>query len=217
MPTPKRTRATSRKAAASAPPEAVAEDESLDGTLDRWSETAARELAAWGLGTSAAFLRGVQALQEAQLDAAREACRLHEQAAAQLGTARSASDLAQLQMTLAQSDGQVALQALSRMGEAASRQAFDGWKDGAAGWAQLHGAAWMAATRWFGGLAQQPTDPELIEAEVEHVVSPFTASPFVWPAQEAARQAMTLAGSAWNDWLSWSGRWAEAGQGAARG
>jgi hypothetical protein len=81
--------------------------------------------------------------------------------------------------------------------------AFDFWKEGAAGWVELNGAAWQAAGQWFGGLGKNGAGLERIEAEVEHVVSPLAASPFAWPAQEATRQAMTLATAAWNDWLNW--------------
>jgi len=94
--------------------------------------------------------------------------------------------------------------------------AFDFWKEGAAGWVELNGAAWKAAGQWFGGLGPDGAALERVEAEVDHVVNPLAASPFVWPAQEATRQAMTLATSAWNDWLTWQARAAGASTDAAR-
>jgi hypothetical protein len=81
--------------------------------------------------------------------------------------------------------------------------AFEFWKDGAAGWVEFNEAAWKAAGQWFGEFAKDGAGLQRIEAEVDHVVNPWTASPFAWPAQEATRQAMTLATSAWNDWLTW--------------
>ena len=86
---------------------------------------------------------------------------------------------------------------------------FDLWKQQADGWVQFNEAAWTAAAGWFEGLSKQGPGAELLEAEVEHVVSPLAASPLAWPAQEAARQAMTMAASAWNDWLGWSAEWAQ--------
>jgi hypothetical protein len=219
MPTAARRKTAARKTTDTAPDAQTPDDGTIDGTIDgaleRWSEVASRELAAWGIGTTATLLRGMQAVQEAQLDAAREAQRLHEQAAAQLGSARTPADLAQIQLALAQSDGRVALESMSRIGEAATRQALQTWSDAAAGWVQVNGATWGAALQWLGGVAR-PSDPELVEAEVEHVVSPLAASPLIWPAQEAARQALGAAGAAWNDWLSWSNRWADATTGGTR-
>jgi hypothetical protein len=215
MATPARRKTAARRQTPEPAPETPALDNSIDGALDRWSDVATRELAAWGIGATTTLLRGMQAMQEAQLEAAREAQRLHEEAAAQLGSARDASELAQIQLALAQSDGRVALQSMSRIGEVATRQALESWNDAAAGFAHMNGATWTAALQWFNGVARQPADAELVEAEVEHVVSPLAASPFVWPAQEAARQALGVAGAAWNDWLSWSNRWAEAATGGA--
>ena len=86
------------------------------------------------------------------------------------------------------------------------QMAFDFWKEGAAGWVQLNEAAWKAAGQWFGGLSGDPAGLQRLEAEVDHVANPVTASPLVWPAQEATRQAMTLATVAWNDWLTWQQR-----------
>ena len=218
MATPQRTRGR-RKTAAPAHAQARSTDTpdaALDGTLDPLAEQATRDLAAWGLGASTALLRVVQAVQEVQLEAAREACKLQEQAVSQLASAHSAADLAQWQMTLAQSGGQVAMQSMSRIGEVATRQAFDAWKEASDGWGRLQGAAWSAAAQWFNGVAGQSADPELVEAEVEHVVSPLAASPFVWPVQEASRQAMTLASAAWNDWLTLSNRVAQGGWAGTR-
>jgi len=98
------------------------------------------------------------------------------------------------------------------------QMAFEFWKEGAAGWMQFNEAAWKAAAQWFGGLSKDSEGLQRIEAEVDHVMSPVAASPFVWPAQEAARQAMTLATATWNDWLDWQGRASDAssGTGSAR-
>jgi hypothetical protein len=52
----------------------------------------------------------------------------------------------------------------------------------------------------------------MIQAELEHVLSPMAASPLVWPAQEATRQAAQMAASTWNDMLSWSGQFTDAGR-----
>jgi hypothetical protein len=181
-----------------------------EAALDRWSDLTAREFAAWSLGATASMLRGVQAVQQAQLEAARDAQQIHEQAAAQLDTVHSFADFARLQMTLAQSDSQVALQSMSKIGELASRQAIDALNDSAAGWAHFSNTAWTAALDWMNGLARTPSAVEAAEAEMSPIVNAVAAGPIAWPAQEAARQAMTMATSAWNDWLTWSNRWADA-------
>jgi hypothetical protein len=219
MPANARHRPARRKAAEPtrpAPAAPDARDRTIDGALSAWSDNTARDLASWGLGAATAWLRTLEALRDVQLEAVREASRLQEEAAAQLASVQGAGDLAQVQLTLAQSAGQVAMRSASRLGEVATRQALDAWKDAADGLGRFQGAAWTSTAQWLGGLAQQPADPELLEAEVEHVVSPVAASPFVWPVQEASRQALTLASSAWNDWLSASNRWAAAGWGEPR-
>jgi hypothetical protein len=95
------------------------------------------------------------------------------------------------------------------------QMAFDFWKQGAVGWAELNGAALKAAGQWFGAL--RPDDGlQRVEAEVDHVVNPLAASPFALPAQEAMRQAMALGTAAWNDWLTWQGRVAGASGEARR-
>jgi len=95
------------------------------------------------------------------------------------------------------------------------QMAFEFWKDGAAGWMQFNEAAWKAAAQWFGGLSKDSAGLQRIEAEVDHVMSPVAASPFVWPAQEAARQAMSLATATWNDWLAWQGRAGDSSSGSS--
>lgn len=101
------------------------------------------------------------------------------------------------------------LQAAQQMQMDATRQAFDAWKTASDEWFRLHAAAWNAAAEWVGAMEEGSGDPERVEAEVEHVVNPLAASPLVWPMQEASRQAMTFASSAWNDWLSWTQRVAD--------
>ena len=86
------------------------------------------------------------------------------------------------------------------------QMAFEFWKEGAAGWVRFNEEAWKAAALWMGVLSKDSAGLERIEAEVDHVINPLAASPFVFPAQEATRQAMALATAAWNDWLAWQGR-----------
>jgi hypothetical protein len=109
---------------------------------------------------------------------------------------------------------------VTHIGEAVTRQAAENWSMAAIGLLQLQGAASSTAMQWLALQGRFPVTAEAfeaLEAEVEHVTNPLVASPLVWPAQEATRQAMTLATSAWNDWLSWSSHWAEASRAAAGG
>jgi hypothetical protein len=77
---------------------------------------------------------------------------------------------------------------------------------------RLQSAYWESALNFFRLQTQLGGSSEMIEAEVEHVLSPMAASPLVWPAQEATRQAAQMAANTWNDWLNWSGHFADAGR-----
>jgi hypothetical protein len=91
-------------AASSAPAAAETNGSPIDIVLDEWSQNAAKEQIAWGISSCTALLRSVQTLREAELDAARRAQRVHEQAAVQLKKAHGISDLATVQMELARAD-----------------------------------------------------------------------------------------------------------------
>lgn len=179
-----------------------AETSTLDTVIDGYSEATAKEQVAWGIAASTAWLRGAQAVRETQLVASRRAQQAHEDAAAQLKRARTPSDIAAVQLALARSNAEGALALAAELGQVAVKNAVDLWSESAAGVTRLNGAALASALEWTRVTARMPQD-EAIEAEVEHVTSPIAASPLVWPAQEATRQAMTLAASTWNDLLSW--------------
>jgi hypothetical protein len=198
-----RRRADAEKAPVDLPAAAApAEDTTLDGVIDGYSETTAREQLAWEIATCTAWLRGAQAVRETQLAASRRAQEAHESAARQLQRAQSPSDIAAVQLSLARSNAEGALMLAAELGRVAASNAVELWNESATGLARLHSAAWTSAVQWGRIQARMPQD-EAIEAEVDHVTSPIAASPLVWPAQEATRQAMTLAASTWNDLLSW--------------
>jgi hypothetical protein len=183
----------------------------IDIVLDDWSESAAKEQIAWEISACTALLRSAQSVREAQLEAARRAREVHEQAAEQLKKAHGLSEVAQVQMELARADAEGAMQLFSKLGELTTKSALEMLSESAAGYAKLQNAAWSAMLQFSKAQAALPTSAEVLEAEVEHITNPVTSSPLVWPAQEATRQAMTLAASTWNDWLSWSGQVAGAG------
>lgn len=184
------------------PAAAPADDGTLDGVIDGYSEATAKEQLAWEIAACTAWLRGAQAVRETQLAASRRAQEAHESAAAQLKQARTPSDIAAVQLALVRSNAEGALALAAELGQVAAKNAVDLWSESAAGFTRLHGAALQGLLQWTRVQARMPQD-EAIEAEVEHVTSPIAASPLVWPAQEATRQAMTLAASTWNDLLSW--------------
>jgi len=195
--------------AASVPAAAETNGNPLDIVLDEWSENTAKEQIAWEISASTALLRNAQTLREAQLEAAQRAQKAHEQAAAQLKKAHGINDLAAVQMELARADAEGFMQYWSKLGELTTKGALDVWNESASGYARMQTAAWSALLQFSKVQAALPANSEVFEAEVEHVTSPLTASPLVWPAQEATRQAMSLAATTWNDLLSWSGQWAE--------
>jgi len=212
MPSTSRTRG--RKAAVSSAAQSAenmnsaidSEAETLDNALDDWSQTTAKEQIAWEISAANAMLRNAQALSEAQLDSARRTQKAHEQAALQLEQAQDINELAAVQMSLARADAQSLLEHWSRIGQTATRGALEAWSEAMSGCARLQNAAVSSWLQWSKLQQSVPANPEVLEAEMEHVANPVAATPLVWPAQEATRQAMTLAASTWNDWLSWTGK-----------
>lgn len=190
----------------SAAADARANGNPIDIALDDWSENSAKEQVAWEISAATALLRSVQALREAQLEAARHAQQALEQAAAQLKKAHGIGEVAAVQVELARADAEGAMQLLGKVGELTTKSALEMWNESAAGYARLQNAAWSSLLQFSKAQAALPGSAEVLEAEVEHITNPVTSSPLVWPAQEATRQAMTLAASTWNDWLSWTGQ-----------
>jgi hypothetical protein len=201
-----RRRATPAEAAAAPDRPAKASEPAgqatLDTVIDGYSEATAKEHLAWEIAACTAWLRGAQAVRETQLAASRRAQQAHEGAAERLRQARTPSDIAAVQLELARSNAEGALALAGELAQVAAKNVADLWAESANGLARLHGAALNGALQWRQVQARMPQD-EAIEAEVDHVTSPIAASPLVWPAQEATRQAMTLAASTWNDLLSW--------------
>jgi hypothetical protein len=194
------------------PPADSERDVTLEGALDSWSNSVGKEYLAWQIATCTALLRGAQALRNAQLEAAQRAEAAHERAAKDLLTVASLGDLASIQLELARADADGATQYWTEVGGVVTRNLLESMGQLTEGLTRMNGAVWSAATEWMKVQAALPQTADVLEAEVEHVASPLAASPLMWPAQEATRQAMTLASSAWNDWLSWSGHLADAGR-----
>jgi len=173
----------------------------IDSTLDAWSSQAARESLSWQIDTCRALLRGAKAVREAQVQAAERAEASYLKAAEQLLSARSVADIGSLQLELLRANAEESLQHLTHLGELATRGWAETLQQAAEGWTRLGAAAWEGALQWSRWQASLPASADLVEAEMEHVTNPIAASPMVWPAQEATRQAMSLAAQTWNDWL----------------
>lgn len=186
-----------------APPPAI------DSALDAWGAQAARDQLAWQINTCRALLRGAKAVREAQMQAAERAEAACLEAADQVLSARGIGDLGSLQLDLARRSAEAAMQHCTHLGEVVGRSWTEAIEEAAAGWTRMSTASWQGLLQWSRWQASLPASAEVVEAEVEHLTNPIAASPAVWPAQEAARQAMSLAASTWNDWLSWGGRLGE--------
>lgn len=206
-------RTGNRKPSRAAPPEASATTEAaasaeptLDSTLDAWGAEATREHLAWEIAACSALLRGARALREAQMQAAENAETAHLKAAEQLLSARGVDDFASIQIELLRSDAEGAMQYWTRLSEIVSRHLADSWQEAGAGWVRASETLMKGMGQWTRLQSSLPQTADIVEAEVEHVANPFAASPLVWPAQEAARQAMGLASQGWNEWLSWGSR-----------
>ena len=155
--------------------------------------------------TALAMLRQGQTLREAQLATNQKARAQHEQAAQELEAIPSLADAFSVQISLLQSNLQGALDHWNRIGEACSTGQADAFARIADAWLKLPTSLLDSAQQWSQLRSKEgPAAMEEIEASVDHLVNPALASPMLWPAQEAAREAMSLATTALNDWLTWS-------------
>lgn len=176
-------------------------------------QTATDGMAAWSkaqlslqIDTALAVLRSAQTLREAQLKASQQSQASHEQAARELESLDSFNDIARLQLLLARDNWQGAVSYWAQLGEFANGAAMQGWARTAEGLSKLTASLMSANLQWSQVRPLEAPVAEELEASVDHLVSPVIASPMLWPAQEAAREAMTFATSALNDWFAWSSR-----------
>jgi hypothetical protein len=181
-------------------------DTSLDDAVERWQLGLAKEGLHDELTASNALLRGAQALREMQISAARSTQRAHAKAAEQLAAARSVSELSRVAMQLAQTDTEAALRYWTDWAGIAVRTGLDSWNDALGMFARAQALTQEAAQRWSDAAAA--AKPETLQAQVEHVTTPLTASPLVWPAQEALREMVSLGSRPW--W--WAASAPEAGR-----
>jgi hypothetical protein len=173
----------------------------IDSTLDAWVAQFAREQLAWQIGVSRAMLRGAKAMREAQMETAERAETACLKAGEQLLAARGVGEVSALQLDLLRAGGEEVLQHWTHLNEVAGRSLSEALQEAATGWSRLGAAAWDGLLQWSRWQAWVSPQSDLVEAEVEHMTNPIAASPMVWPAQEATRQAMSLAAQTWNDWL----------------
>jgi len=200
-------KAAARSTSSNANAHASDEPALLDQVLDDLSQNAAKEQIAWEISTANAVLRNTQALSEAQLDTTMRVQQVHEKAAQQLEQAQGLNELAAVQMRLAQADLQTAFELWARFSQTAAVGAMQAVSEAVSSCARMQNAMLSSLTQWSRLSAALPSRPGVPEAEVEHATNPVAASPMMaWPAQQATRQAMTMATTTWNDWLSMTGR-----------
>ena len=190
----------------------AAGDATLDEVINGSGERTVREQLRWHLAAINATLDGAQHLGEAQAELSRQVMQGLQQLERQLGDARNLSDLATVQASLARADVEALLRFATRLTELGTQQWLQLAQATGNGLVRLQSAYWESALSFFRLQSNLGGSSEMIEAEVEHVLSPMAASPLVWPAQEATRQAAQMAANTWNDWLSWSGHFADAGR-----
>ena len=189
-------------------PEAV-EAASLDATLDHWSNDQLKEQLSLGIDAMNWIVRSVQSLRELQLATAQRAGAAYREAADQLKSATGVADFNALQLKLARENTQAAVDYLTQLGEATTRHAGEAVEAATSHLTRLQTLGWSTMAQWSQLQAALPQQPDVVEAEFEHLANPLAASPFAWPAQEATRQAFGFANSAWNDLVNWSGHWAD--------
>lgn len=174
-------------------------DGSFDNVLERWSLGIVKEGMAERLGASTAMLRGAVALRELQIEAARRTQATHEKAAAQLRSARSLTELTSIGLMLTQADAEGAVRYWSGLAGIVANSGFEAWSEAFGALTRANGIAHSLGQHWLEATAS--AKPETLAAQIEHATTPVTSSPFVWPAQEAVREAMTLGARNWNEWL----------------
>ena len=190
----------------------AAGDTTLDEVINGWGERMGREQLRWHLAAINAMLSGTQHLGEAQAELSRQVIQGLQQLDGQLGEARNLSDLARVQASLARADFDALLRFATRLTELGTDQWLQVAQATGNGLLRLQSAYWESALSFFKLQTALGGSSEMIEAEVEHVLSPMAASPLMWPAQEAGRQVAQMAANGWNDWLNWSGHFADAGR-----
>lgn len=200
---------TAATAAAEAMPSLVSQavnapTTALHNAWAAWLQLAKAELAA-EVNAAQSLLKGAQALREAQLEANHRAQATHEQVAGQIDSTGNLNDVVGLHLALVREDMQGAVNYWTRLSEVTTSATLESFTRGTEALSRLQSSFWGSAMQW-SHLAQTdaPGAAEEIEASVDHVVNPLIASPMLWPTQEAAREAMTLANTAWKDWFAWS-------------
>lgn len=190
---------------AAGPREPEAPPPAMD-TLDAWTARATREGVAFEIAACRAVLRATKAWREAQWQSAERTESNYLRAADRLLEARGLEDFASIQADLLRNDGEQLAQYWSELTDLATRNSLSTVQELTDAWLRANTALWEGFTQWSQLQSKLGGDADLVEAEVEHVTNAWSANPWVWPAQEAARQSMTVAGSAWNEWLSWPNR-----------
>ncbi|NML14587.1 phasin family protein [Azohydromonas caseinilytica] len=184
----------------------------LDSVINSWGERTTREQLRWQLSALNAALRGTQELGQAQAELSQQLLQSLERLGQQLQDARNLSDLATVQTSLAQADFDGLLRLSRRLTELGTNQALQLCQEASNGLVRLQSAYWESALNWLRLQTHFGGDSEMLQAEVEHVLSPMAAGPLMWPLQEATRQMAQMAASGWNDWLNWGGHFADAGR-----
>lgn len=174
-------------------------DAGADSAVERWSFGFARECIADELGAGNALLRGSLALREMQIDAARRTQAMHAQATEQLQSATSVGELGSIGLMLARADAEAALRYWSDWAGIVAKSSVETMNEAMGAWTRAQGIAGTFGQQWLEAAAA--ARPDQLEAQVEHVTTPLTSSPFVMPAQEAVREAMTLGARNWSEWL----------------
>ena len=174
-------------------------DDTFQNVIERWSFDVAKEGLNQELGTTNAVLRGALAIRDMQIDAAKRTHQTHEQAGKRVESARTLAELTSVGLMIAQADAEGAVRYWTEMAGIVARSSFETWNEAFGAFTRMQSVAATLGQHWLE--AASAARPETLEAEVQHVTTPLTSSPFVWPAQEAVREAMTLGAKNWNDWL----------------
>lgn len=184
----------------------------FDGVLNDWAEQLSREQLNCALALGTSLLHSTEKLAEVQVEFSRQAQQGFAQMKRQLQDAHGLADLGAVQTGLLQADWEAFSRSSLRLAELGAASLAQIWQEGSNGQTRMGCALWKSAMDWMRLQSTLPAHADILEAEVEHVLSPVTASPLVWPAQEAARQAALMAANGWNGWLLWSGHAANAGR-----
>ena len=201
------TRRTASKAAAetvTTAADAVRANVTPNPLLEDWTAVGKAQLDC-AIAMAQAILRGSESLREMQRDTAHRAQKWHEDIATDLSSIRDHDELMRLQLNLVQNNTDNALRYWLSFFEITQQARVETMSLAMKGLSEVANA-FLSSSQKVASRTLQAAPPTP-EAGFTELARQWTGGPVTWPAQEAAQEAMSLATTAWNEWMSQAKRW----------